>query len=116
MRVSVIQQPGAYTVILPFQPIGGGQAIDVVPTGGGAVAAIPEWAKAAETVQLCNDSNVSWWLLFGTSSGMAPGLGLPCPPGCLVVYTMPGDGTYTHYCVKTRSGSATGTLNFGLGS
>ena len=116
MTVQTITEPQAYVVALPFRPILGGQAIDVAPNSTGVVAALPDWAKPAQTIQLCNDSSVTWWLLFGTSSGMTPALGLPCPPGCLVVYTLPGDGTYTHYCVKTRSGSATGTLNFGLGT
>lgn len=113
--VETIFPPQAYTVLLTFKPIAGGQAIDVEPTSIGVIAELPEWAAGADAFQAYNGSSFDWWILFGPSD-MTPALGLPVPAGAVLAYSMPNDGTYTHYCVKTRSGNATGTINFGIGS
>lgn len=114
--VETIFQPGAYTVVLPFQPISGGRGLALLPTATPASIALPARVLSqAQTCMATNDSSVTWFLAFGDSGATATLADLPVLPGTQVVFTMPNDGTYTHAAFRTRSGSATGTLNFGLG-
>lgn len=109
-------EPQTYTAILPFTPVAGGAGIDIATDENGAVYPLPGSARNGQAFQAFNDGYTAYWIVFGKADVTASVAGLPVPPGTLVAYTLPTDGTYTHLAVRTRSGPATGTINFGTGS
>lgn len=119
MAVETIFQPTNYTVGLPFMAAGGGAGVDIAADSTGARYVIPDYATGsrAQAFQAYNDGLYTYWIFFGGSTVSPTTAGLPVPPNSLVAYTVPNDGTYTHFTVRTRAGLATtGTVNFGLGT
>lgn len=109
-------EPQTYTALLAFNPVNGGVGLDIAANGTGAVYALPGAAQKGQAFQAYNDGAVAYWIAFGKSDVAASVAGLPVPPGALVAYTLPTDGSYTHLAVRTRGTATTGTINFGSGT
>lgn len=107
-------QQGNNPVTTPFEPDSGGKGVALTATTTASVAVALPIGHGRQYI-ISNDGMVSFWYGFGGSEFLATLAYLEVGPDKRLPFTFPNDITLTHISVITRSGSTTGTINFGKG-
>lgn len=105
-----------YRISLPMTLDGGGAGVplvcDVTASVGQLIAVTP-----GKTILVGNDGSFAFWFLLGPANVRATLGSMLVLPGDQVAFTVADDGgVYTHISTITRSGTTTGTANWGTGS